>query len=225
MTRTTPASTRASAQGAVRPVWAQGSRVTTAVPPRARTPAAARATTSAWGPPAACVAPSPVSAPVASRITAPTAGLGLVRPRTVSASASARCMAARSASLTCTCFLVPTSLATRNAGGHRRPSLAAKHLDRFRRISGAVDRAPGYEHVGTGLGGRDDRVLGDATVHLHEQPQMAGRHVRSRLSHLRQHFRHELLPPEPWLDRHDQQRVELTEHFQVGLETCARLDR
>ena len=37
-TRATPAAISASAQGPVRPVWAHGSRVTTAVPPRARSP-------------------------------------------------------------------------------------------------------------------------------------------------------------------------------------------
>lgn len=38
------------AQGPVRPVWLQGSRVTYAVPPRARSPASRRALTSACGP-------------------------------------------------------------------------------------------------------------------------------------------------------------------------------
>ena len=49
----------ASVHGGVRPVCRQGSRVTTRVPPRAFGPAAASAVTSACGPPAGAVAPSP----------------------------------------------------------------------------------------------------------------------------------------------------------------------
>ena len=48
-TRATPASTSAWAHGPVRPVWLQGSRVTTAVAPRARSPASASASASACG--------------------------------------------------------------------------------------------------------------------------------------------------------------------------------
>ena len=62
-TRATPAASSASVHGPVRPVWAQGSRVTTTVPPRARSPAAASATTSACGPPARSCRPSPTTAP------------------------------------------------------------------------------------------------------------------------------------------------------------------
>ena len=51
-TRTTPASTRAREHGPVRPVWLHGSSVTTAVAPRARSPARVRASTSACGEPA-----------------------------------------------------------------------------------------------------------------------------------------------------------------------------
>ena len=48
-TRATPASTMAWAHGPVRPVWLQGSSVTTAVAPRASAPASARAAASACG--------------------------------------------------------------------------------------------------------------------------------------------------------------------------------
>ena len=99
-TRATPAARIASAQGPVRPVCAHGSRVTTTVPPRARSPACWSARTSACGPPGAAVAPSPTGVPSAARTTAPTGGLGLVLPRTPSASARARAMADRSAGAT-----------------------------------------------------------------------------------------------------------------------------
>jgi hypothetical protein len=51
-TRLIPALISAWAHGPVRPVWLQGSSVTIAVPPRARSPAWASATISACGPPA-----------------------------------------------------------------------------------------------------------------------------------------------------------------------------
>ena len=51
-TRLTPASTSALEHGGVRPKWSQGSRVTYAVAPRAASPAARSAKTSAWGSPA-----------------------------------------------------------------------------------------------------------------------------------------------------------------------------
>ena len=50
--RAIPAAISASEQGPVRPVWLQGSSVTTAVPPRARSPASRSARISACGPPA-----------------------------------------------------------------------------------------------------------------------------------------------------------------------------
>jgi hypothetical protein len=96
-TRAIPASRSAWAQGPVRPVWSQGSRVTTAVPPRASSPASARACTSACGPPARWCQPSPTTRPSASSTTQPTTGLGLVDPRPRAASPTARRMAARSA--------------------------------------------------------------------------------------------------------------------------------
>ena len=51
-TRAMPAAITAWLHGGVRPWWQQGSSVTTSVPPRARSPAWARAPTSAWGLPA-----------------------------------------------------------------------------------------------------------------------------------------------------------------------------
>ena len=57
-TRATPAATRASAQGGVRPWWEQGSRVQTTVAPRAASPAAARAIASACGRPGPSCQPS-----------------------------------------------------------------------------------------------------------------------------------------------------------------------
>ncbi len=48
-TRRTPAAISAPAHGPVRPVWLQGSRVTTAVAPRAASPASCRAAASACG--------------------------------------------------------------------------------------------------------------------------------------------------------------------------------
>jgi hypothetical protein len=94
-TRATPAATSASVHGGVRPWWAQGSSVTTAVAPRAEGPAARSATTSACAPPAGSVAPAPTTSPSRSS-THPTAGLGEVVARTCSASAVARTSAARS---------------------------------------------------------------------------------------------------------------------------------
>ena len=83
-------------QGGVRPWCAQGSRVTTAVPPRARPAAAPSARTSAWGPPAGAVKPSPTTDPVASSTTQPTGGLGLVPPSALAASSMARRIASAS---------------------------------------------------------------------------------------------------------------------------------
>ncbi len=74
-------------------MWSHGSRVRTAVPPRARSPAARRARTSACGSPARSCQPSPATTPSASRTTAPTSGLGLVVPRPRSESSTARRMA------------------------------------------------------------------------------------------------------------------------------------
>src|SRR5690606_34386982 len=77
-------------QGGVRPWWLQGSRVTWAVAPCARGPAARSASTSAWGSPARWCQPSPTTS--SSRaITQPTRGLGrvLYQPRRASRTARA----------------------------------------------------------------------------------------------------------------------------------------
>ena len=61
-TRDRPAAISASAQGGVRPWWAQGSKLTQAVPPSTERPACCaqrKAITSAWGPPACWVKPWP----------------------------------------------------------------------------------------------------------------------------------------------------------------------
>ncbi len=78
----------------MRPVWLQGSRVTTAVPPLARSPAARRAWISACGPPARWCQPSPAVRPSESSTTQPTTGLGLVCPSPRAASSMARRIAA-----------------------------------------------------------------------------------------------------------------------------------
>jgi hypothetical protein len=80
-----------------RPVCAQGSSVTTAVPPTARSPAARSATTSACGPPGGRVAPTPAIVPSAASTTQPTGGLGLVVPSTCSLAATAARIACSSA--------------------------------------------------------------------------------------------------------------------------------
>ena len=76
-TRPTPAAIKASTQGPVLPVCAQGSRVTYAVAPRARSPAACSATISACGPPAIACQPSAITSS-SWAMTQPTIGLGLV---------------------------------------------------------------------------------------------------------------------------------------------------
>ena len=79
----------APVQGPVRPWWWQGSSVTTAVPPLARSPAISSACASACGPPTGSVPATDTGIPAASRITQPTGGLGEVVPRTRSAAAMA----------------------------------------------------------------------------------------------------------------------------------------
>ena len=98
-TRRTPAPISASAHGPVRPVWLQGSRVTTAVPPRARSPAWASATISACGPPAYAWKPSPTTSPSALSSRHPTTGFGLVVPRPRAPSAIARRIASSSVTI------------------------------------------------------------------------------------------------------------------------------
>ena len=93
-TRLMPAAMIASMQGAVRPVWEQGSSVVYRVAPAGSVPvrrAASRATISAWRPGGGSVAPSKVC-PLAATSTAPTHGFGAVVPRTLSPSSTARSM-------------------------------------------------------------------------------------------------------------------------------------
>src|SRR6056297_1683619 len=114
-TRAIPAANNASVHGGVRPWWAQGSRVTTAVAPWAAAPAAARATTSPCRPGGGSVTPSPTTRPSASTMQ-PTAGLGLTCGWARAASASA----ARSTGVT------PRSDPARVPAGSRKLDL---HLD------------------------------------------------------------------------------------------------
>ena len=76
-TRATPAAINASAQGGVRPVWLQGSKLTYTVAPRACDPAARNAMTSACASPARACQPSPSMRP-SWAITQPTRGFGSV---------------------------------------------------------------------------------------------------------------------------------------------------
>src|SRR3989441_3742106 len=94
-TRRTPAARIASVHGGVWPWWAQGSRVTMSVAPRAASPARASAFTSAWGPPYSSWKPSPTTAP-SRRTTAPTKGFGATRPQPRRARSRARRMASAS---------------------------------------------------------------------------------------------------------------------------------
>jgi hypothetical protein len=88
-TRATPAETSKSEHAGPRgETCAHGSRVTYAVPPLAASPASASAIASACGRPPGCVQPRPTTRPFFT-ITHPTLGLGAVRPRVRSASASA----------------------------------------------------------------------------------------------------------------------------------------
>lgn len=93
MTRFTPADINASQQGGVRPWCEQGSNVTHAVEPTADAPFDATslsAMTSAWGPPACWVNPSPSMCPSRDVMMHPTLGLGLDKPMALLASANAR---------------------------------------------------------------------------------------------------------------------------------------
>ncbi len=75
-TRRTPAAISASLHGPVRPVWLHGSRVTTAVAPRAASPASASATTSACGAPARRWKPSAIVVPSGGEQHAPDPRVG-----------------------------------------------------------------------------------------------------------------------------------------------------
>jgi len=64
--------------------------VTKSVPALANAPAASSAITSACGPPAGSLTPSPATEPSAATMTAPTVGFGYPRPARAAASSSAR---------------------------------------------------------------------------------------------------------------------------------------
>src|SRR5918999_985123 len=85
----------ASVHGGCFPWWAHGSRVTTMVAPRARSPAPASATASACRSPNSGCHPSPTSSPFLST-TAPTNGFGWTRPQPRQARSRARAIASRS---------------------------------------------------------------------------------------------------------------------------------
>src|SRR6187431_1925860 len=141
-TRAMPAARIASTQGGVRPWCAQGSSVTKRVPPRARSPAASRATTSACGPPARSCQPSPTTSSPAT-ITAPTTGFGRVVPRPRSASSSARSNGF-------------------GKGLHQLPVGA-------RVVLPAEDLASGHGELRAGAPDVGDVFLADAAVHLDEE--------------------------------------------------------
>ena len=119
----TPASSSAVVQAPVRPVCEHGSRVTTAVPPRARSPASRSATTSACGPPAKTCQPSPAISPSAHRgRRSPRPGWGSPwRARGRRASMARRIAAASTLSGTRHCRLTVLRRRVR-----RRPGCAAR---------------------------------------------------------------------------------------------------
>src|SRR5690606_31140017 len=228
-TRAMPAPRSASVHGGVRPVCAQGSSVTTAVRPAARSPACRRATTSACGPPGGWVAPTPTTAPEASSTTQPTGGLGLVVPRTCSLRSIAVRMAAASSSGADTAPLPSPTC----AGSHRRPQslpdfgerggrLGPQRLDGLGGVLRSVDGRTRHEAVDSGLGSLLDGVGVDAPVDLHEEVQVAGVHQVAGFLDLAEHVGDELLPAEVRLDRHHQQGVVVLEHLDVGLQRGVR---
>ena len=114
-----PLSISASEHGPVRPVWLQGSSVTTAVAPRAAPWASCEsASTSACTVPAPRCQPSARISPAGERMTAPTCGFTPRGP--LRASASARRMASRSAAFTDIRILLSGSGKRRTAARSRR---------------------------------------------------------------------------------------------------------
>ena len=155
-TRAMPASISASAHGPVRPVCAQGSRVTTAVPPRARSPA--------------CRQGDHLGVRAAGR-----GGRALPHRRAVGGEdhrAHRRVRAGRAedrvAELPRPGHGLPLGRGDAHPR-HGRGGLRAQRGDRPARVVGAVDGGAGDEHVGAGLGGRLDGVVVDAAVDLDEQ--------------------------------------------------------
>src|SRR5207249_9586966 len=131
-TRRTPAARMASVHGGVLPWCAQGSRVTTSVAPRAWSPAATSAFSSAWGPPnSACHPSATMSWP--RNTTAPTMGFGETRPQPRQASSRARRIASSSLSLS---FFKPN----RRSGATRRPDFADDPRRNVRARGRADDR-------------------------------------------------------------------------------------
>ncbi len=138
-TRPTPASTSACAHGPVRPVWLHGSRVTTAVAPRASAPARASASTSACGVPAPRWKPSASTEPSGRSSTQPTRGLGPVGTPGVAASSSARRIASASVVIALTASEV--SAPARPGGLGREADTATRDAGTARSRRTATDRA------------------------------------------------------------------------------------
>ena len=167
-TRRTPARSKAVVQAPVRPVCEHGSSVTTAVPPRARSPASCRATTSACGPPAKACQPCPAISPAASSTTQPTTGLGLVRAeparRQLDGPSHGGC-------------LLGVGHAHGRAGHARWPALAGRPdaPHGLGRVVGTEDRRAGHKNVGARLDAPHRRVLRDPAVDLDPQVEVAVR--------------------------------------------------
>ena len=116
--------------GPVRPVWLQGSSVTTAVVPAAAAPARASASASACGVPAPRWKPSATTRPSSASSTQPTRGLGPSGTPGLAASSRARSIAACSAGVkVIACSPVRRGLRGRRQG--RRKSLVDVTCVRF----------------------------------------------------------------------------------------------
>ena len=165
----------ASAQGPVRPVWLQGSRVTTAVAPRAAPgDSFDRASTSACGVLAPRCHPSARTRPSGDSSTAPTWGLTPRGPW--SASASARLMALCSASVT---VIRLPCLAHETRGEGRTTARAAQPV----RLPSGLDSACALHH-------RRSRIsTGSASARSRreQEPQLADCHRRFGFSPTPEH--------------------------------------
>ena len=190
--------------------------------PSARRPAAARAVTSAWGPPTGAVAPTkaPVAPapPVAGTTTAPTHGLGAVRPRTRSAAATAssiHSLGRRRAGATDVAgqdvrlsagLPAPTAAAKMPAmapGGSARPNTADP----------ATNTLAPASATGTTV------CVVDAPVHLDIERIPGGVGRPADLGDLGNHLGHERLAPETRKHRHAQHQIDQSE---VGLDRLER---
>ena len=181
----TPASTSACAHGPVRPLWAHGSRVTTAVAPRAREPAACNAVTSACAVPAPRCQPSPSTTPALSTSTAPTRGLGPRGTPGVSASVNARRIASRSASVATSVLprLTWPGQADMGSRGCRvvlpsglSPSAQEFHLVNHT-LAGCGSRAV---TAGSGFHRSPEHACADCIIPQRRQPATAGDQPRQR---------------------------------------------